>query len=240
MKPKKVQDCVHLRHLRYTKYETDFYFDKKSETFFAKVPPDERIRAPSVEELEKLVRAHHETYLVPGQWIKKIYVVVTGSQGDTGGGLFYGMQNGQGQSRDLNVSFTLFEERDSGCPPGTRMGRQWNPDPHPMWDDHPNRVYGQDIKDALEGKPEEGQSISVLDWTQEREDALLEIQKAMAQLQTRLGELVKRPELIAGAKMGLLGPGKEHPLAEANRLGEDLESQEEGFREEDWPEGEPR
>lgn len=76
----------------------------------------------------------------------------------------------------------------------------------------------------------------VLEWTQEREDALREVQKAMVQLQERLGDLVKRPELIAGAKMGLLGAGKEHPLAEANRHGEDLESEEEEFDDSAFPE----
>jgi hypothetical protein len=210
MLPKKIQNCVHLRHLRYNKYETDFYFNKKTETFFAQVPPAETLRAPSVEELERLVRKHHEEYLVPGQWLKKIYVVVTGSQGEDGGSLFYGHQN-YGKSRSLNVAFTIFEERDGGCPPGTRLGRAWDPDPDPRWEDDRDRVYGQDCKDALERTPQDeeaGTEIVVLEWTQERENALLEIQRAMAQLQSRLGELVKRPELIAGAPMGLLGAGK--------------------------------
>lgn len=211
MTHKKINGCVHLRHLRYMKFETDIYFHKAREIFFAEIPPSGRREAKSSDELEVLLREYHEQYLVPGRWVRKIYVVVTGNQEDTGGGLFHGAQNGQGQSRNLNVAFTLFEERDGGCPPGTRMGRVWDPDPDPRWEDDRRRIYGEDFSRMIERTDrdeEDGTQAEILDWTQEREDALRQIHEAMAQLQQRLGELVKRPELIAGTPMGLLGPGK--------------------------------
>jgi hypothetical protein len=204
MLPKKIQNCVHLRHLRYNKYETDFYFNKKTETFFAQVPPAETLRAPSVEELERLVRKHHEEYLVPGQWLKKIYVVVTGSQGEDGGSLFYGHQN-YGKSRSLNVAFTIFEERDGGCPPGTRLGRAWDPDPDPRWEDDRDRVYGQDCKDALERTPRTRRmALRSRFWNGPRSGRTPSAtsRRPWPSCSPRLGVVVKKPELVAGLAQG--------------------------------------
>lgn len=199
----KINGAVHVRTLRFTKYETDIYFNKKAETFFAVVPPDERLDAKSVDELALAVRKHHDAYVVPGKWVRKIYVVVTGSRGEDGGGLLYGRQD-YSTSQNLNVTFTLFEERDGGCPPGTRMARAWDPDPDERFANDRSRIYGQDITHNLERGPDDEGIAVILEWSQGAEDTLREVQKAMAQLQGRLADLVKSPELASGNIQKLL------------------------------------
>lgn len=183
-----------IEEFRHQKFNAEIRFDKESGDFRAAVPGDEIIKAKSLEELRQALRKYANTYVMPGGWVKKILVNFNRDAGaNYSAGIPY-------ETKGLTLGFSIFEEREFS-PENKRICREWV---DPTDEEGPSRrkarrsEEGEDQRWAL-------RDAKVLLWTQEREDVLAAIQKALMDLGTRLEEVVEKPELAAGNIQKLLG-----------------------------------
>lgn len=190
-------------------FETEIRFDKSDGEFSAELPPGhEPVKSKVLKEVRDALVNFNRTYQSPGGWKKMIYIRFS-SEEPRGGSNSHVGHAISFSSQEMSLGWCIFEERENN-PPGKRICREYKT---PAERKEDREFFGKDSADrgrdetwALKPDDHGGEKTYVLDWTQEREDVLNDIQKAMSVLGTKLSKVLERPELASGT-LPLLSAG---------------------------------
>ncbi len=187
--------------LRSEHFTTEIRFDKSRGIFSVEMPVgEEPIVGTELEKVRSAAKVKLREWRPAGEWKRKIFVALESNQvrhkdrdrwrgsNHRGRVISYDLQS-------LGLGFCVFDQLEP--PPNGKIIIRAIDDTGP----------GEDGEWAI--RPDTGaeRGSFVLEWTKEREAALVEIQKGLGKLTERLRELVATPELIGRAMRELSSGG---------------------------------
>lgn len=215
-------------------FETEIRFDKSDGSFTAELPPGHKpLLFDTLAKVQAGLKAFNKTYESPGGWRRMLYVSFRHSGPKQNRSRRFGGGNHSVgnfvsyETQDMELGYDIFEERENN-PPGKRICRRYlSPkdlaERTAQWGVAREENRGEDESWSL-GKGDDS-NVIVMPWTEEREAALREIQKAIGSLATKLRSVLERPELVSGM-LPMLTSG-EPPASKCKRCGEECSSAEE-------------
>lgn len=192
-----------IEELRSEHFNTEIRFDKSRGIFSVEMPVgEEPIVGTELEKVRSAARVKLREWRPAGEWKRKIFVALESNQvnhKDRDPWRYRSNHRGRVisyESQSLGLGFCVFDQLEPP-PNGKIIIRAIN-------DNGP----GEDGEWAIRPDSGDERGSFVLEWTKEREAALVEIQKGLGKLTERLRELVATPELIGRAMRELSSGGK--------------------------------
>lgn len=192
------QPGAKIEDLRSEHFNTEIRFDKRRGTFSVAMPVgEEPIVGTELEKVRAAAKAKLRDWRPAGEWKRKIFVSLSSETARPRDTWHHSNHRGRVISynaQSLGLGFCVFDQLEP--PPNGKIIIRAINDKHGA---------GEDGEWAIRPDSGDERGSFVLEWSKEREAALVEIQKGLGKLTERLRELVATPELIGRAMRELTG-----------------------------------